>query len=332
MDPSSRKTGHGKLNHRSVSDHNVFFAYVCLVNDVEPTDGNELETSQLSDDEVLNDRPIQVERSRALHELVEVKKRDMPIDSNMAYAETTENVELQYIREEPEDPRNHANILKFTKMKWLTEGQEGSPESSSPSISPSVSSASTCSRESEEAIDCRVSVGDKCLSTILRLDKEHNMFGLSNIAIIGTKTSKRNRKDKPAFPQTAIVQICCGRGCCRHKASPCTPSKCMLDCSNCFGMKISVKRKPKYDPAPPLAARSCHHLPHCVPPSSCFPYLMPCYWPSRAGAPCNDPSRCFHTPPCRAPRKRKAPKSPDEICPKNIPVMKKAIESRFGNK
>ncbi|XP_047508684.1 uncharacterized protein LOC125052065 isoform X1 [Pieris napi] len=405
-----------KMNLRnSVSDH-VFYTYVCLVDEVKPINNG---LNYESDSELDNDRPIQVERSKALHELVEAKKQLQTTDlEEMQNDKIANTSNLESLQEELlEDNRNCANILKLTRMKWLS-SQEGSPESSSPSITPSASSTSTCSRESEEGINTRVSYGDKCLSTILRLDREHNLFGLSNIAIIGTKTSRRSRKDeKPAFPQTAIVQVCCGRGCCRHKsntdlpaslkcggcngccpdpscpicitscgtpcvespcpslcptcpkgkcsckAAPCSPSKCMLDCSNCFGMTIQVKRRPKYDPAPieltprsscilkkPMAARSCHHLPHCVPPSSCFPYLMPCYWPARAGAPCNDPARCFHTPPCRPPRKRQAPKAPEEICPKiakctdnenkkcenmtcpgNIPILKQAIESRFGN-
>ncbi|CAH4034700.1 unnamed protein product [Pieris brassicae] len=310
----------------SVSDH-VFFSYVCLVDEVKPIN-NEL--AYESDIELDNDRPIQVERSKALHELVEAKKQLQTTDlEEMQNGNIANTSNLESLQEESlEDSRNCANILKLTRMTWLS-GQEGSPESSSPSITPSASSASTCSRESEEGIDTRVSFGDKCLSTILRLDREHNMFGLSNIAIIGTKTSRRSRKDeKPAFPQTAIVQVCCSRGCCRHKCGGCNgccpdPSCpiCITSCGTpcveppCPSL-IQVKRRPKYDPAPPMAARSCHHLPHCVPPSSCFPYLMPCYWPARAGAPCNDPARCFHTPPCRPPRKRQAPKAPEEVCSK----------------
>lgn len=90
--------------------------------------------------------------------------------------------------------------------------------SSSPSISPNMSSTSTCSRESDDHLS-HTSVGDKYLSTILRLDREHNMFGLSNIAIVGSRPSRKMKKDgdKPVFPQTAIVQICCGTGCCRHR-------------------------------------------------------------------------------------------------------------------
>lgn len=60
---------------------------------------------------------------------------------------------------------------------------------------------------------------DRYLDTILRLDKEHNMFGLSNITIVGARPSKKIRKDedKAVFHQTAIVQVCCYKQCCRHK-------------------------------------------------------------------------------------------------------------------
>lgn len=57
------------------------------------------------------------------------------------------------------------------------------------------------------------------------MDKEHNLFfGLSNIAIVGSRQSRKMRKDddnKPVFPQTTIVQVlytgCVCQGCCRHK-------------------------------------------------------------------------------------------------------------------
>lgn len=90
--------------------------------------------------------------------------------------------------------------------------------SSSPSMSP-ASSWSNCSLASESELLERNNFEDKYLSTILRLDKEHNLFGLSNIAIVGAKPSKVKRKDdeKAVFHQTAIVQICCGSKCCRNK-------------------------------------------------------------------------------------------------------------------
>lgn len=56
------------------------------------------------------------------------------------------------------------------------------------------------------------------------MDKEHNLFfGLSNVAIVGSRQSRKIRKDdaKPVFPQTAIVQVlytgCVCQGCCRYK-------------------------------------------------------------------------------------------------------------------
>lgn len=104
-------------------------------------------------------------------------------------------------------------------MKTLTK-----LSSSSFSLSPAPSTTSYYSRESDdEADEAHPSLGEKYLSTILRLDKEHNLFGLSNIAIVGSRPSKRMRKDedKPVFPQTAIVQVLytgCGcQNCCRYK-------------------------------------------------------------------------------------------------------------------
>lgn len=72
----------------------------------------------------------------------------------------------------------------------------------------------------------------------------------------------------------------------------------------------------------PIAARSCHHLPQCIPPSAGFPYLMPCYWPARPSAPCSTPTRCFHNPPCPAPRRRRGPPDPDaDTCTKVGQIM-----------
>ncbi|XP_045537032.1 keratin-associated protein 9-1-like [Papilio machaon] len=372
--------------------------------------------------------------------------------------------------------------------------------SSTPPISRSVSFAVPESSDSEGDMKGCVSFGEKCLSTILRLDKEHNMFGLSNITIVDSKMLKKSRKDDkdPAFPQTTIIQLlCCEKKCC-HKCgkcysctdpfcssckscgivcslpctlpcvvsarssralpcpkpsiritpcgspcgrrcrspcrspcfppcrspcsspcrSPCSPPcrspcrspcarpskipflkptpckipcgtccdnppcmiccykgrikckrvpcakpRCLMDCNTRYGMKISLKRKPKFEPSPveitprsscilkkPVAARSCHHLPRCSPPSSCFPYLMPCFWPPRASAPCNNPSRCFHNPPCLPPRRRKSPIPsqysctrdkkcldetknsicPNPTCPGKNETFKAEIEKRFG--
>nr|XP_026494604.1 uncharacterized protein LOC113399641 [Vanessa tameamea] len=375
---------------RSASDQNVFFAYVCLINEVKPSlsgnnnDKNSMDRGQgrslhvMNSDEIVQDHSIKVERTKALYELVETNPHktisELEIDRKIDASFCEDDSDLS----DSEEYNQYINPkkLKLTKMKWLSEGREGSIDSSSQSLTTSNSSNSTCSRESDDGINHRQSFGEKCLSTILKLDREHNMFGLSNITIVGKKTSKKIRKEdvKPAFPQTAIIQICCAKGCCKNKSntdlpaslkSLCHTSKCRLDCNNCYGLKVSFKRKPKFEPSPleltprsscilqkPMAARSCHHFPQCLPPSSCFPYLMPCYWPARAGAPCNHPSRCFHNPPCRAPRKRKYPIPPEErcpstgkcndeskntkcenqFCPGNNPSMKTAIESRFGGK
>ncbi|XP_046967983.1 uncharacterized protein LOC124535716 [Vanessa cardui] len=419
---------------RSASDQNVFSTYVCLINEVKPSlsgnnnDKNSMERGQgrslhvMNSDEVVQDHSIKVERTKALYELVETNPHNTISDH-----ETDRKFDASYY-EDDSDPSDNEEYnqyvnpkkLKLTKMKWLSEGREGSIDSSSQSLTSSSSNNSTCSRESADGINHHHSFGEKCLSTILKLDREHNMFGLSNITIVGKKTSKKIRKEdvKPAFPQTAIIQMCCTKGCCKNKSntdlpaslkcggcrsccfdpycsvcvgscdppcvippcpslcsqcsrakcsckSLCQPSKCRLDCNNCYGLKVSFKRKPKYEPSPleltprsscilqkPMAARSCHHFPQCLPPSSCFPYLMPCYWPARAGAPCNHPSKCFHNPPCRAPRRIKYPIPPEERCPTtgkcideskntkcenqlclgNNPSAKSAIESRFGGK
>lgn len=91
---------------------------------------------------------------------------------------------------------------------------------SSPSLSTATSSTSSCSKNSDGAVSKRDNYDDKYLSTILRLDKEHNMFGLSSIAIIGSRPSKQKRTnkedEKAVFHQTAIVQICCDKRCCNN--------------------------------------------------------------------------------------------------------------------
>uniref|UniRef100_A0A2A4J7V2 Uncharacterized protein n=1 Tax=Heliothis virescens TaxID=7102 RepID=A0A2A4J7V2_HELVI len=390
----------------SASEQNVYFTYVCLVNDIKPggtlnpkcglkekTSQDFIDLSSAHNDEVNQEEPpIQVERSKALHELVESYKKaeqageQNETDSSTPYPTTTsgEDSELSENDESSFIPCDNPNVLKLTKMKWLTEDAEDGPDSSSPSISPTTSS-SNCSKVSEDEIKEDKGFEDKYLSTILRLDKEHNMFGLSNIAIVGAKPSKLKRKDddRPVFHQTAIVQICCGKGCCKYKVrqtvyiqcggcrgccvdpccpicvGPCGPPSCVdelpcnpfcnpcpkgkcsckyscsaskytVDCNSCYGLKIKLNRKPKFEAPPieltprsscelkkPIAARSCHHLPQCIPPSSCFPYLMPCFWPARPSAPCTSPARCFHNPPCPAARKRaRVPVPKEYICPK----------------
>ncbi|KAF9801156.1 hypothetical protein SFRURICE_005750 [Spodoptera frugiperda] len=429
----------------SASEQNVYFTYVCLVNDIKPS-GNlstnykaceklsshaDNVSSSLNAETNQEEQTIQVERSKALHELLNIesyKKADLgeeigernDAESSKQPTTSGEDSELSENDENNFLPCDNPNVLKLTKMKWLSEDHDDDHNSSSPSVSP-VSSSSNCSKISEEDLKERNEMEDKYLSTILRLDKEHNLFGLSNIAIVGAKQSKSKRKDdeKAVFHQTAIVQVCCGKSCCKHKsntdlpaslkcgggcrgcctdpfcqicAPPCSKvclddpscitlpscgscprgrcsckfsrptSRCALDCNNCYGLKIRVNRKPKYDEpvveltprsSCPMAARSCHHTPQCIPPSSCFPYLMPCYWPSRPSAPCATPTHCFHNPPCPPPKKRvRVPippeyicpekcvddanktKCPNDQCPGNNPLMKGIIEKRFkeGNK
>ncbi|XP_021205061.1 uncharacterized protein LOC101742399 isoform X1 [Bombyx mori] len=423
----------------SLSEQNVYLTYVCLISDIRPSCNtrdsgqnkpsfNFVNNEQEDKEADCEDVPILVERSKALHELI-VSKKKSPNDNNglkqknetepAANSRTNRSESTSNLIENEENNFlgfDNPNILKLTKMKWLSENNDEALDSSSPSPSPS---SSTCSSgHSQDNLKRSLSTSDKYLSTIIQLDKEHNMFGLSNIAIVGSRPSKKIKKDddKPAFPQTAIVQVCCGMKCCKHKSNtdlpvslkcggcrgfcfdsacpscfgicppycnnppypspcsscprekcsckvPCPPTKCLVDCTTCFGLKIKLNKKPKFEPSPvevtprsssvlqkPLAARSCHHLPHCMPPSSCFPYLMPCYWPARAGAPCSHPDRCFHNPPCPAPRTPKPKIPPEEMCPEtgkcedpskktkcpnllclgNNPDMKKEIENRFG--
>ncbi|CAH0726956.1 unnamed protein product, partial [Brenthis ino] len=215
----------------SVSDQNVYLTYVCLINEVRQLTGNDVNSPNqdrslhVDADELIEDQPIQVERSKALHELVESQKHnDSKVEHEVQRKPNTIKFEedLELSDSDEFDQYVNPKKLKLTKMRWLTEQREGSIDSSSPSLSPVNSSTSTCSRESDDNINHKVSFGEKCLSTILKLDREHNMFGLSNIAIVGKKTSKKMRKeDKPAFPQTAIIQICCVKGCCRHKCGGC---------------------------------------------------------------------------------------------------------------
>ncbi|CAH2258838.1 jg12559 [Pararge aegeria aegeria] len=339
----------------SASDQNVFFTYVCLVNEVKPSlsrnvdmnspDRDLLRTSihimHQNADENIQEKSIQVERSKALHELVESPKHDhddlVTTDHACIQALQQNDKPIDEDSKSDTEENNHyvnPKKLQLTKMKC------------SPYLTPDNSMSSINSGEFDDIVGTQQSYGEKCLSTILQLDREHNMFGLSNIAIVGKTKSKKTRKEDngPVFPQTTIIQICCGRSCCKHKCggcqgccndpcctvstgkcddlppsgpslcsqcprgkptckTPCAPSKCSIDCNTCYGLK-------------PMAARSCHHLPQCIPPTSCFPYLMPCYWPARAGAPCNNPSQCFHNPPCRPPRKRKLYIPPEEVCPK----------------
>ncbi|XP_073946086.1 uncharacterized protein [Choristoneura fumiferana] len=368
-------------SEQNVSTRNkTYFAYVCLVGNIKPGENSTADYGAnsskraylLADDETegvdLNedDSAIAVERSKALHELIERRCREDSDDDNkdrvkLNPSQTDESSDTE------NNNYNNPNILKLTKMKWLTESHNGSPDASLTSLSPVESNTSL---ESDDIN--KTNNSDRFLDTILRLDKEHNMFGLSNITIVGARPSKKIRKDedKAVFHQTAIVQICCYKQCCRHKSNtdlpsslkcggcrlccfdpvcptcpppgpPCgscksycpapeipfpCPSKCQM--SNGFGLQIKVVKKPKYEPTyveltprsscvlqKPFAARSCHHFPRCMPPSSCFPYLMPCFWPARPSAPCSEPAHCFHNPPCPAARKPKTCIHPDEKCP-----------------
>ncbi|KAJ8720154.1 hypothetical protein PYW07_012197 [Mythimna separata] len=403
LHPSSAFPTNMKLTS-SASEQNVYFNYVCLVNGIKPngtlspnTGSNEKTSLNVIDvSSILTD----------------------PTTTSGEDSDISENDENNFL------PCDNPNVLKLTKMKWLTEDPEDGPDSSIPSMSSNASS-SNCSLASESELQENNDFEDKYLSTILRLDKEHNLFGLSNIAIVGSRPSKVKRKDdeKAVFHQTAIVQICCSSNCCRNKSntdlpsslkcggrcrgcynasctscaglcdppsvvclddSPscprvsstccrasnflcrcsgcCPPHKCGVDCSKCYGLKIKLNRKPVYEPpivelTPrsscvlkiPMAARACYHNPRCIPPSSWFPYLMPCYWPARPSAPCTVPARCFHNPPCLPARKHTRVPVPkeyicsrkcvdevkkttcqNEICPAHNEVLREALEKRFN--
>ncbi|CAG4996663.1 unnamed protein product [Parnassius apollo] len=171
----------------------------------------------------MEDEPKQIERKYASRH-TESKNDDSlkDTDASTAYPSTTTAENSEYSESDDlSDEVNKQNILRLTKMKWLSENPSGSIDSRSPCLTPNQSLSGSCVSDSEENIGSCVSLGEKCLSTILRLDKEHNMFGLSNITIVDSKFSRTSRKrdEGPVFPQTAIIQICCGRGCCKHKVS-----------------------------------------------------------------------------------------------------------------
>ncbi|XP_026330709.1 uncharacterized protein LOC113238167 isoform X1 [Hyposmocoma kahamanoa] len=270
----------------STSDQNVVITYVCLINDVKPTGSrhyvNKSHRIQYGVDEVdIDAEPIQVERSKALHELVESRKHEEVLSKNNedqpgqlnsstpAYPTITfsEDSELSDMDDGFSDPK----ILKLTKMKWLSESQGGTPDSSI-SLSPAPSTTSSnFSRETEyDDNESDPNLGDKYLSTILRIDKEHNLFfGLSNIAIVGSRQFKKMRKDednKPLFPQTTIVQVvytgCVCQGCCRHKSKSDFPRslKCGTGCTfccltpsraSCLPQRTLFDDSPRSCPAPP---------------------------------------------------------------------------------
>ncbi|KAG7302180.1 hypothetical protein JYU34_013652 [Plutella xylostella] len=372
-----RKESKANLFH-SFSEHNVLKNYVCLVSNIPPFE-------YLSDQDARvdinheQDNAIQVERSKALYDIKHYN--DGTSCQHIEMMDVSENDDSNFIS------FDNPNILQYTRMKWLSDGSSGGTNASSPSVS--LTSCSTISSDfSQDSVLESQDSTDRCLSTILKLDEEHNMFGMTNMAIVGMPLRSGVRCEvKPAFPQTAIVQVCCPRfSCCKHKSKTdfpmilkcgnsrscttccvesCTPAR--ESCATCCppsrsepkrsydsrrkkkqvccpicpqstkcttnanaSMTITVKRRPDaYEPYPviisprsscilklPLAARSCHHVPRCQPPSACCPYLTPCYWPARPNAPCPTPAHCFHNPPCPAARRPETPRDPNTSCPK----------------
>ncbi|KAL4711133.1 hypothetical protein ACJJTC_009504 [Scirpophaga incertulas] len=342
------------------SDQNVYLTYGFFTNKStchKYEKFNEL-VDRYNTEAYLEDKPIRIERSKAVHKLLDARnenniKQDAFNESN--------NYSLSHHNDSESSEFYHPNasFIKLNNTDWLTPEQICSPNYRSPSISPSLSSSSISSKGSDDEFAYSRNDHDKYLSTVLRVDREHNLFGLSNRAIVGFRPwveMKNIRSNKPTFPQTAIILFCCKKGCCRHQSQsdlppslkcegcrrccmypigcckptcvPCISSKCLVDCTNKYGMTILINRKPKYELTPdeitprsscilskPVAARSCHHVPPCVPPSSVFPYLLPCYWPARPSAPCSEPARCFHNPPCMPARRPKPKLSLTKICP-----------------
>ncbi|XP_063365159.1 uncharacterized protein LOC134653696 [Cydia amplana] len=385
----------------SYSVPNVSLVYVCLVGNITPgNSGNKstvdcesghsrpslhIEVGTSKD----NDTVIEVQRSVAFHELIEStgKLGNLEYFPEKIEEIASETIPLPPHKEEDSEDENkcgNPKILSLTKTKWLSESRDGSPDAREPLMQ--STSESSIVEDLPEHHSTR-----KALSTVLALDKEHNLFGLSNtyIQLTNSKTWKKMPKDsKAVFHQTAIVQACY-KTCCRRKSKTDLPSSlkcggckpkcscarcrsctsctslCRSSCSACaipcstpcsvpcgspcvvtcplFCTKpcspkpcpskpcpscVSVIKKPKYDPvykeivpkascvlAKPLLARPCTHRPCCIPPSSCFPYLMPCFWPSRSGAPCSEPSQCFHNPPCPRGRTPRGKVHPLELCP-----------------
>lgn len=323
--------------------------------------------SELDAEEVdicLEEEPVpeQIERSKASYKIDVISTRkcqenninDEKSNSKMKAEETDLSRCLD----------GNLNILKLNRMTWLSEGEGESDSSSCTQLSPAISEVKMDEK--------KTNIYDKHLSTIMEIDKEHNLFGMSHISLALNESNwKRRHRRKsqerkgPAFPQNMIIFVCCTSKCCKHKSRsdfpaslkcggcgfcgycvpcvspscntcaikesclsrcplpvskcsipmPCVSRCCYANCAGCRGMKIVLKRKPKYEPSPveiasrapsilqkPAAARDCTHSPRCIAPSSCFPYLMPCYWPATPSAPCSNPGRCFHNPPCKPPR------------------------------
>ncbi|XP_048483464.1 uncharacterized protein LOC125489914 [Plutella xylostella] len=266
-----RKESKANLFH-SFSEHNVLKNYVCLVSNIPPFE-------YLSDQDARvdinheQDNAIQVERSKALYDIKHYNGNDGTSCQHIEMMDVSENDDSNFIS------FDNPNILQYTRMKWLSDGSSGGTNArtvnaltgakirqrkergrNSPSVS--LTSCSTISSDfSQDSVLESQDSTDRCLSTILKLDEEHNMFGMTNMAIVGM------------------------------------PLRSGVRCE-------------------PLAARSCHHVPRCQPPSACCPYLMPCYWPARPNAPCPTPAHCFHNPPCPAARQRETPRDPNTSCPK----------------
>ncbi|KPJ06564.1 hypothetical protein RR48_14303 [Papilio machaon] len=258
-------------HNRSEQKH--YCTYMCQTNRIKPSSDQErvfkgccVRPSRELIEQVMEDEPKLVERTQGLCDNLDTTNTEClrETDLSTGYASTTTLENSEFSDEKTTDEGENPNLLHLTKMQWLTDSQTDSTDSrsSTPPISRSVSFAIPESSDSEGDMKGCVSFGEKCLSTILRLDREHNMFGLSNITIVDSKMLKKSRKDDkdPAFPQTTIIQLlCCEKKCC-HKSNtdlplslkrvPCAKPRCLMDCNTRYGMKISLKRKPKFEPSP----------------------------------------------------------------------------------
>ncbi|CAH2041508.1 unnamed protein product, partial [Iphiclides podalirius] len=171
----------GMMLTRRASDQNVFYTYMCQLNKIPPS----------SDIEKFVGRCY----SRPSQELIE--------EPSSTTVENSEISDTDQYCTDTDTPK----LLKLTKMKWLTERKCGSPDSRSPTGSPSMTFSDTNSSGSEDNLKGCVSFGEKCLSTILRLDKEHNLFGLSNITIVDSKLTEKVPKEneEPAALDAVLI-------------------------------------------------------------------------------------------------------------------------------
>ncbi|XP_047998016.1 uncharacterized protein LOC125235486 isoform X2 [Leguminivora glycinivorella] len=405
----------------SYSVPNVSLVYVCLVGNITPGNpgksnvgcgsGHSRPSLHIIDnvDEVGtskdNDTAIEVQRSVAFHELVESPGKFGILEyfPDKIEEQASETIPLPHHKGEADEENVYGNpkILSLTKTKWLSESRDGSPDARECLIQ-STTSESSLGEELPEHTSTH-----KALSTVLALDKEHNLFGLSNtyIQLTSPKWRKcpKDSDSKAVFHQTAIVQACY-KTCCRRRSktdlpsslkcggcksrcscarcrscisctsllcksscstcvvpcNPCLPcgSSCVVPCPLFFNKPcppktcpsrpcpsyLSVMKKPKFAPvyseiepkascilSKPFLARSCNHHPRCIPPSTCFPYLMPCFWPTRSGAPCCEPSQCFHNPPCPRGRSKTGRVHPQELCPHGLPCVGKDKSQKCEN-